>query len=279
MACNDYKSVENSIDAWVHPSVLSESDAASGRREWRRAPSLSFLLSPARPLRTLMLSARRFAPGNLLGSCQDGNDGQAAAKRLEMGSFSGHFSSWGSRPSPRHRAPKLADYFGFLPLELYKLDNRIGNLQLKDLDGDKIDDIIVTNNGRSRIDLLLSTKKAADDKASRPFRKDPNELEYDRRMRLVSIPGQQGSRQRRYRRLQWRRQARPRLLRHAGRGRDPVQRGQRALRQSQEDQYRRCGPEAGGPGRGRLRPGRPRRPGPAGGEGTDLRLSDRAGQS
>jgi FG-GAP-like repeat len=90
----------------------------------------------------------------------------------------------------RAQAPtaKLADYFGFQPLELYKLDTRIGNLQLKDVDGDKIDDVIVTNNGRSRIDLLLSTKKGDDDKASRPFRKDPNELEYDRRMRLVSIP-------------------------------------------------------------------------------------------
>ncbi len=82
---------------------------------------------------------------------------------------------------------KLADYFGFLPLELYKLDTRIGNLLLKDLDGDKVDDIIVSNNGRSRIDLLLSTKKPALDKASRPFRKDPNELEYDRRMRLSSV--------------------------------------------------------------------------------------------
>ena len=84
--------------------------------------------------------------------------------------------------------PKLADYFGFLPLELYKLDSRIGNLQVADLDGDKIGDIIISNNGRSRIDMLLSTKKPADDKASRPFRKDPNELEYDRRMRLSSIP-------------------------------------------------------------------------------------------
>ena len=80
------------------------------------------------------------------------------------------------------QAPRLADYFGFQPLELYKLDTRIGNLQLKDLDGDKIDDIIVSNNGRSRIDLFLSTKKPADDKSARPFRKDPNELEYDRRM-------------------------------------------------------------------------------------------------
>ena len=91
--------------------------------------------------------------------------------------------------------PKLADYFGFLPLELYKLDTRIGNLQLADLDGDKIDDIIVSNNGRSRIDLLLTTKKPADDKPARPFRKDPNELEYDRRMRLVEHYRQQGGRQ------------------------------------------------------------------------------------
>ena len=83
---------------------------------------------------------------------------------------------------------KLADYFGFQPLELYKLDNRIGNLQVVDLDGDKVDDILVTNNGRSRIDLFLSSKKPADETSSRPFRKDTNELEYDRRMRLVSIP-------------------------------------------------------------------------------------------
>jgi len=83
---------------------------------------------------------------------------------------------------------KLADYFGFSPLELYKLDNRIGNLMVEDFDGDGVDDILVTNNGRSRIDLLLSTKKPDDEKASRPFRKDPNDLEYDRRMRLLSIP-------------------------------------------------------------------------------------------
>ncbi len=83
---------------------------------------------------------------------------------------------------------KLADYFGFLPLEIYKLEHRIGNLVVKDLDGDKIDDIVVSNNARSRIDLLLSTKKPDDDQSNRPFRKDPNDLQYDRRMRLASIP-------------------------------------------------------------------------------------------
>ena len=63
---------------------------------------------------------------------------------------------------------KLADYFGFQPLEIYKLEHRIGNLMLKDLDGDKVDDILISNNGRSRIDLLLSTKKPDDDQPKTP---------------------------------------------------------------------------------------------------------------
>ncbi len=185
------------------------------------------------------------------------------------------FVLWAPSVHAQAADKKLADYFGFQPLELYKLDNRIGNLHLKDLDGDKVDDIIVTNNGRSRIDLLLSTKKAADDKASRPFRKDPNELEYDRRMRLVSIPvnkevvsvdtgdfngdGKPDL-------VFYGTPAEVEILFNEGKGR---------LRQSQEDQYRRRRTAAGGAGRGGLRPGRPRRPGPAGGERIDLRLSDR----
>jgi hypothetical protein len=84
--------------------------------------------------------------------------------------------------------PKLADYFGFQALELYKLEHRIGNLLLKDLDGDKTEDIVVSDNARSRIDLLLSTKKPDDDQSNRPFRKDPNDLPYDHRMRLAHIP-------------------------------------------------------------------------------------------
>jgi hypothetical protein len=86
------------------------------------------------------------------------------------------------------KGERLADYFGFQPLELYKLEHRISNLTLRDLDGDKVEDIIVSNNARSRIDLLLSTKKPDDDQSNRPFRKDPNDLQYDRRMRLASIP-------------------------------------------------------------------------------------------
>ena len=85
-------------------------------------------------------------------------------------------------------APRLGDYFGFQPLEIYKLERRIGNLTIHDLDGDKIGDIIVGNNARSRIDLLLSTKRPAADADSRPFHKEVNDLEFDKRLRLASIP-------------------------------------------------------------------------------------------
>ena len=83
--------------------------------------------------------------------------------------------------------PRLAEYFGFLPVEVYKLDNRVGNLLVKDLDGDKIDDILVVNNGRSRIDLLLSTKKPGSPEDS-VKKSEVNQPSYDKRMRLQSIP-------------------------------------------------------------------------------------------
>jgi hypothetical protein len=84
--------------------------------------------------------------------------------------------------------PRLADYFGFLPVEVYKLDPRITGLLVRDLDGDKVDDIAVVNNGRSRIDLLLSSRKPGDAAEAEPKKsQEPNHLENDRRMRLVSV--------------------------------------------------------------------------------------------
>ncbi|MEO6811009.1 MAG: VCBS repeat-containing protein, partial [Isosphaeraceae bacterium] len=81
--------------------------------------------------------------------------------------------------------PRLAEYFGFQPLEIYKLDNRISGLLVRDLDGDKVDDVAVINNARSRIDLLLSGKgPAADD----TLRNEANQVPSDRRMRLKGLP-------------------------------------------------------------------------------------------
>ena len=112
-------------------------------------------------------------------------------RRLQAALLIGGLTLFGAKESPAQppaEAPKLADYFGFQPIEIYKLERRIGNLMIRDLDGDKTGDIIVGNNARSRIDLLLSSKRPAEEAESRPFRKETNDLEFDRRMRLVSIP-------------------------------------------------------------------------------------------
>ncbi len=76
---------------------------------------------------------------------------------------------------------KLADYFGFLPLEIYKVERRISNLQIADFDGDGVGDLVVANNARSRIDLLLSTDgPSADDGA---FGFGPNRIVSSSRLR------------------------------------------------------------------------------------------------
>src|SRR5207248_1447605 len=55
--------------------------------------------------------------------------------------------------------------------------------------GDKTDDILVANNARSRIDLLLSRKAPAGDESAASFPKpEANQVVNDRRMRLVSVP-------------------------------------------------------------------------------------------
>ena len=82
--------------------------------------------------------------------------------------------------------PSPAEYFGFKPLELYKLENRIGVLTLEDYDGDRAQDIAVANNARSRIDVLLTTPGTSEDPAQ--LKADPNQLVYNKRMRLKSIP-------------------------------------------------------------------------------------------
>ena len=97
----------------------------------------------------------------------------------------------GWSPAPARAADdvtRLPDYFGFLPLEVYKLDNRITGVLTRELDGDKAEDIAIVNNARSRIDLLLTSKKASDEDDDAGGKKEVNDLDNDRRMRLVSLP-------------------------------------------------------------------------------------------
>lgn len=75
----------------------------------------------------------------------------------------------------------LAQEYGFKPVEIYKLDSRISNLTLADLDGDRVDDVIVSNNGRSRIDILFSDSKIEPD--TEETERGVNTPVYDKRMR------------------------------------------------------------------------------------------------
>jgi len=81
---------------------------------------------------------------------------------------------------------RLAAYYGFLPLEIYKLENRISGLLIADLDGDGAGDIAVANNARSRIDLLLTSDGPADEDGS--FGYESNRLPSSSRMRIVTVP-------------------------------------------------------------------------------------------
>ena len=96
---------------------------------------------------------------------------------------------------PRSRPPagpiaaeeeRLAEYYGFPPLEIYKLDSRISCVLVADFDGDGAGDIAVANNARSRIDLLLTTPGPSDEDGA--FGTGVNRLASDRRMRVRTIP-------------------------------------------------------------------------------------------
>ncbi len=58
--------------------------------------------------------------------------------------------------APAH--PPLSDYFGFGPMEIVKLDDGIGRPVAVDLNADGLNDLVVVNNRRSKIELLIQRK-------------------------------------------------------------------------------------------------------------------------
>ena len=57
--------------------------------------------------------------------------------------------------------PSIGDYFGFSDLEIIKIGNGAGPMYTADMNGDGLMDILVINNRKSRIDLLLQKKGAS----------------------------------------------------------------------------------------------------------------------
>lgn len=79
--------------------------------------------------------------------------------------------------------------FGFSGTEIFPIDNGISQLRVADLDGDGLNDLIVVNNERSRINLLYNqTGKTNRLSLSGPgVKREINELPPDARFRIESI--------------------------------------------------------------------------------------------
>ncbi len=59
--------------------------------------------------------------------------------------------------------PQLAKYFGFGDMEVLKLETGLGRPVIVDINGDGLNDILLTNNAKSRIELLLQRRDRAAD--------------------------------------------------------------------------------------------------------------------
>jgi hypothetical protein len=78
--------------------------------------------------------------------------------------------------------------FGFTGPETFPIDNFIGDMHAADIDGDGLNEIIVVNNARSRINILYNqTGKTNLAAAKKSIRRELNELPPDSRFRIDSI--------------------------------------------------------------------------------------------
>ncbi len=84
--------------------------------------------------------------------------------------------------------PEVAERFGFTGPEIFPIDNLISHLRHADLDGDGLQDLIVVNNARSKINLLFNqTGRTNAVESARPVKREINELPPDARFRIESI--------------------------------------------------------------------------------------------
>ena len=86
-------------------------------------------------------------------------------------------------------ADTVTNVFGFSGHEIFPIDQQISLLHAADLDGDGLNDLVVANNLRSKINLLYNQTGKTNRAAATPPRKlEINELPPDSRFRIDSIP-------------------------------------------------------------------------------------------
>src|SRR5262249_26485981 len=77
--------------------------------------------------------------------------------------------------------------FGFSGPEIFPVDPQISLLRAADIDGDGLQDIVVANNSRSKITLLLNQTGKPKRAIAQSARRDLNDLPPDARFRVESV--------------------------------------------------------------------------------------------
>ena len=86
------------------------------------------------------------------------------------------------------QAESLTNRFAFTGPEIFPIDNQIGHLRAADLDGDGLQDLIIVNNFRSKINLLYNqTGKTNQTEVRAAGKRELNQLPPDARFRIDSI--------------------------------------------------------------------------------------------
>ena len=82
----------------------------------------------------------------------------------------------------------LAPYYGFKPVEVFKLSERSGNMLTGDLNHDGLINLVLVDNGHSRLDLLLQRKEVPTTKDRPVGRSDVNAIDDDWRFEHKKMP-------------------------------------------------------------------------------------------
>jgi hypothetical protein len=94
-----------------------------------------------------------------------------------------------ARGKAKSDAPPATDRFGFGGPEIFPIDPAFGQLRSGDIDGDGLEDIVVVNNTRSKINILfnLTGAPANDPRRELGRTRELNELPADARFRIDSV--------------------------------------------------------------------------------------------
>ncbi len=81
----------------------------------------------------------------------------------------------GNADAEQAQVGSLSDYYGFKEIEIVKLDWGIKDLEIADFNGDGRNDIVIVNNGKSKIELLI--QKEAVGPGETEVAVDPNDID------------------------------------------------------------------------------------------------------